>query len=93
MYLANLVVICNPTDQSRPEPIRDIVGHPESPQRWLIACLDRRYRRRLHPVAKNISGLGVLGGVWHQRGDDHMTPLDGESYLEFLEKTDVLVSE
>ena len=83
-YLANLLVICNPADQSWPEAIRDIVGHPEPPQWWLIACLDSGYRC-LHPVAKNVSGLRVLGGVWHQRGDDHMTSLDGESYLKFLE--------
>ena len=65
MYLANLLVICDPAYQPRPEPIRDIVGHPEPPKWRLIARFDSGHRC-LRPITKDVCGLRVLDGVWHQ---------------------------
>lgn len=40
-----------------------------------------------------VCGLGVLGGVGHERGNDDVASLDGESHFEFLQQADVLVLE
>ncbi len=89
-YLPDLLVCGDTTNQPGPEPIRDVVGEPESPERGLVVGVKVRAEAE-GQVIENISGLWVVGTVRHEGGHNHVVVVDLQSNLKLLQELDVLL--